>query len=109
MAYDEGLAQRIREALGEPPGLVEKKMFGGVGFMVQGNMACGVNKDDLIVRVGAEQYEEALTKPHTRPFDMTGRSMKGWVMVSSEGYESDDALKDWVQRGVEFALSLPAK
>ena len=109
MAHDEGLAQRIREALGELPGLVEKKMFGGVGFMVQGNMACGVNKDDLIVRVGAEQYAEALAKPHTRPFDMTGRPMKGWVMVASDGYESDDALKNWVQQGVDFALSLPPK
>jgi TfoX/Sxy family transcriptional regulator of competence genes len=109
MAYDEGLARRIREALGELPGLVEKKMFGGIGFMVQGNMACGVNKDDLIVRVGAERYEEALASPHTRPFDMTGRPMKGWVMVSANGYESDDALKDWVQQGVEFALTLPPK
>ena len=109
MAYDEGLAQRIREALGELPGLVEKKMFGGVGFMVQGNMACGVNKDDLIVRVGPEQYEEALARAHTRPFDMTGRPMKGWVMVSADGYESDDALKSWVQQGVQFALTLPPK
>ena len=109
MAYDEGLAQRIREALGELPGLVEKKMFGGIGFMVQGNMACGVNKDDLIVRVGAERYEEALAEPHTKPFDMTGRPMRGWVMVSADGYESDDALKSWVQQGVQFALTLPSK
>ena len=109
MAYDEGLAQRIREALGELPGLVEKRMFGGVGFMVQGNMACGVNKDDLIVRVGAEQYAEALAKPHTRPFDMTGRPMKRWVMVAPDGYESDDALQRWVQQGVDFALTLPPK
>ncbi len=109
MAYDEGLAQRIREALGELPGLVEKKMFGGIGFMVQGNMACGVNKDDLIVRVGPERYEEALARAHTRPFDMTGRPMKGWVMVSADGYESADALKSWVQQGVQFALTLPPK
>ena len=109
MAYDEGLAQRIREALGELPGLVEKKMFGGIGFMVQGNMACGVNKDNLIVRVGPDRYEEALAKPHSGPFDMTGRPMRGWVMVASGGYESDDALREWVQKGVEFAVSLPAK
>ncbi len=109
MAYDEGLAQRIREVLGEQPGLVEKKMFGGIGFMVHGNMACGVHKDALIVRVGPERYEEALARPHTRPFDITGRPMKGWVMVTSDGYESDDALKGWVQQGVDFALSLPAK
>jgi TfoX/Sxy family transcriptional regulator of competence genes len=109
MAYDEGLAQRVREALGELPELVEKKMFGGIGFMVQGNMACGVNGDELIVRVGPEGYQEALTKPHARPFDMTGRPMKGWVWVASEGYESDMALEDWVRLGVEFALSLPPK
>ena len=107
MAHDEGLAQRVREALGELPGLVEKKMFGGIGFMVQGNMACGVNGDELIVRVGPEGYQEALAKPHARPFDMTGRPMKGWVWVASEGYESDAALEDWVQQGIEFALSLP--
>jgi TfoX/Sxy family transcriptional regulator of competence genes len=109
MAYDEGLAQRIREVLGEQPGLVEKKMFGGIGFMVHGNMACGVHKDALIVRVGPEGHEEALARPHTRPFDITGRPMKGWCMVTSDGYESDDALKGWVQQGVDFALSLPAK
>ena len=109
MAYDEGLAQRIREVLGEQPGLVEKKMFGGIGFMVRGNMACGVHKDALIVRVGPEKHEEALARPHTKPFDITGRPMKGWVMVTSDGYESDEALEDWVQQGLDFALSLPAK
>ena len=109
MAYDEGLAQRIREVLGEQPGLVEKKMFGGIGFMVRGNMACGVNKDALIVRVGSEKHEEALARPHTRPFDITGRPMKGWVMVVSDGYESDESLEDWVQQGLDFALSLPTK
>ena len=109
MAYDEGLTQRIRDVLGDQPGLVEKKMFGGVGFMVHGNMACGVHKDALIVRVGPEVYEEALARPHTKPFDITGRPMKGWVMVVSDGYESDEALEDWVQRGLDFALSLPAK
>ena len=109
MAYDEGLAQRVQEALGDLPGLVEKKMFGGIGYMVQGNMACGVNKDDLIVRVGPGRYKGALDKPYTRPFDMTGRPMKGWVVVEADGYATDEALGDWVQQGVEFALSLPAK
>ena len=109
MAYDEGLAQRIREALGAAPELVEKKMFGGVGFMVLGNMACGVNKDNLIVRVGPDQYEQALSRPHARPFDMTGRPMRGWVMLGPAGYESDDDLKAWVQQGVDLALTLPAK
>ena len=77
--------------------------------MLRGNMACGVNKDDLIVRVGPARYEEALAQPHTRVFDMTGRPMKGWIVVTPDGYESDDDLKDWVQQGVDFALSLPAK
>jgi TfoX/Sxy family transcriptional regulator of competence genes len=109
MAYDEGLAQRVREILGDVPGLVEKKMFGGVGYMVQGNMACGVNRDRLIVRVGPERYQEALAQPHAGPFDMTGRPMKGWVTVSSGGYESDDELNDWIQQGLDFALTLPPK
>jgi hypothetical protein len=109
MAYDEGLAQRIREVLVGHPGLVEKKMFGGVGFMLHGNMACGVNKEDLIVRVGPARYEEALERSHTRPFDMTGRPMKGWVMVAPNGTESDSDLAGWVQQGVDFCLSLPPK
>ena len=109
MAYDEGLVQRIQEMLGDLPDLTEKKMFGGVGFLVHGNMACGVNKDDLIVRVGPDRYEEDLAQPHARPFDFTGRPMQGWVMVGPDGYESDDDLKQWVQQGVDFALSLPPK
>ena len=109
MAYDEGLAHRVRDLLAERPGLIEKKMFGGIAFMLQGNMACGVNKEDLIVRVGPEQYEAALATPHARPFDITGRAMKGWVMVGPEGYEADDALEAWVRQGIDFALSLPPK
>jgi hypothetical protein len=109
MAYDEGLAERIREVLDESSGLVEKKMFGGVGFMIQGNMACGVHKDKLVVRVGPERHAQATGMPHTIPFDITGRPMKGWVMVVADGYESDDDLSAWVQQGVDFARSLPAK
>ena len=109
MAYDEGLAQRIRKMLNEAPDLVEKKMFGGVGFMLHGNMACGVYEDKLIVRVGPEGSEEALSGPHTAPFDITGRAMKGWVMVMRKGYESDQDLEAWVQQGVNFALTLPPK
>ena len=111
MAYDEGLTQRIREVLDarQLPWLVEKKMFGGIAFMLQGNLACGVLKDELIVRVGPKRYKEVINRPHTRPFDITGRPMQGWVMVASDGYESDDALEGWMQQGVEFALSLPAK
>lgn len=109
MAFDEGLAQRIREILDDRPELVEKKMFGGVGFMLHGNMACGVNKEDLIVRVGPDKYETAVVRPHARPFDFTGRPMKGWVMIGPEGYASEDDLQGWVAEGVEFALSLPPK
>jgi TfoX/Sxy family transcriptional regulator of competence genes len=109
MAYDEGLAHRIREIVSDQPGLVEKKMFGGVGFMLHGNMACGVNRENLIVRVGPEKYAAALAKPNARVFDITGRPMTGWVTVEPDGYESDEDLKAWVQQGIDFALSLPPK
>ena len=109
MAYDEGLAQRVREVLGGRSDLDEKKMFGGVGFMIDGNMACGVHGERLIVRVGPDRYETALSREHTREFDLTGRPMKGWVTVGPEGCLSDEALTGWVQQGLEFALSLPAK
>ena len=109
MAYDEGLAQRILEAMEDLPELEEKKMFGGVGYMLQGNMACGVHKNDLIVRVGPDQYEDSLQEPFVRPFDLTGRPMKGWVVVTAGGYASDNDLNRWVDEGAEFALSLPPK
>jgi TfoX/Sxy family transcriptional regulator of competence genes len=109
MAYDEGLAQRVRDVLGERPGLLERKMFGGIAFMIRGNMACGVREDRLIVRVGPVDYERAVMEPHTRPFDLTGRPMTGWVVVVPEGYESDDDLRAWVEQGLDFALTLPPK
>jgi len=109
MAYDEGLAQRVREAVEGVAGVEEKRMFGGIGFLVYGNMACGVLRDDLIVRVGPEGYDAALARPHTRRFDITGRAMRGWVMVGPDGHESDEALMEWVGRGVAFASSLAAK
>jgi TfoX/Sxy family transcriptional regulator of competence genes len=109
MAYDELLGVRIRAALGPLPGLEEKKMFGGVGFLVNGNMACGVHKNNLIVRVGPEKHEDALARPHTRIFDMTGRPMVGWVMVDPEGCATEKELSDWIQEGIAFACSLPAK
>ena len=109
MAYNETLAARVRNALGQPPGLEEKRMFGGVGFMVRGNMACGVNGNDLIVRVGPDAYEAALAQAVTRPFDMTGRPMRGWIVVRPEGYAADVDLSAWVQRGLDFALTLPPK
>jgi hypothetical protein len=109
MAYDEGLAHRIQEVLAEQPGLTEKKMFGGIAFMIQGNMAVGVSGEELMVRVGADGFEEAVGQAFVRPFDMTGRPMKGWVLVAPKGHESDEDLQAWVQRGVDFALSLPPK
>ena len=109
MAYDEELAHRIRQVLAKQPGLVEKKMFGGVGFMIHGNMACGVHKDMLIARVGPQGHDAAMAKPHTLPFDITGRAMTGWVMVSANGFTVEVDLEAWVREGVEFALTLPAK
>ena len=109
MAYDEGLAQRIRESLRDQPDLSEIKMFGGIGFMAQGNMVCGVLNDSLIVRVGPERYPEALAQPHTREFDFTGRPMAGWVTVALEGDEADASLEEWVNQGITYALSLPPK
>jgi len=109
MAYDEGLAQRVREVLEEQPEVDEKKMFGGICFLLYGTMACGILNDDIIVRVGTENYADLLKLPHARTFDFTGRPMKGWVVVSHEALESDDALCEWVRRGVDFALSLPPK
>ena len=109
MAYDEGLAQRIEDALADQTSLVAKKMFGGVGYMIQGNMACGVHGDSLIVRVGPAAYEEALGQPRARPFDMTGRPMKGWVYVDQQAISSEGDLKAWIERGVAFALTLPPK
>ena len=109
MAFDEGLAHRIRETLMDQQGLTEKKMFGGLAFMVHGNMACGVTGDEIMVRIGPDNYEDATAQAHVRPFDMTGKRMKGWVLVSPEAHENDEVLAAWVQRGIDFALSLPPK
>lgn len=109
MAYDEGLAQRIRELLDEQPRVSERKMFGGLAFMVGGNMCAGVVADELMVRVGPDQYDAALARPHAREMDFTGRPMRGIVYVAPEGFESDDDLRAWIERGVRFAASLPAR
>jgi hypothetical protein len=109
MAYDEGLAQRIREILEEKIDFKEKKMFGGICFLINGNMACGIINEDLIVRVGPDGYEAYLKLPHTRKFDLTGRAMKGWVIVLPDGCAADEDLFEWLQRGVHHALSLPPK
>jgi TfoX/Sxy family transcriptional regulator of competence genes len=109
MTYDEKLAGRVRRALARRKGLAEKKMFGGISFMVGGNMCCGVVNDDLVVRVGLEDYEKALAEPHARPMDFTGRPLKGFVFVGPDGYRTDKALSTWLKRAVDFAASLPVK
>jgi TfoX/Sxy family transcriptional regulator of competence genes len=110
MAYDEDLANRIREQLaGEQP-IDEKAMFGGLAFLLGGNMAVGImSTGDLMVRVGPDGAEEALAKPHARPFEMHGRQMNGWVRVAPEGFRTARQLGPWVRRGVAFARSLPPK
>jgi TfoX/Sxy family transcriptional regulator of competence genes len=109
MPYNKELAERLRALLAAWPDLTEKEMFGGIGFMLRGNLACGVHKDRLIVRVGPKQHEKAMQNPYARVFDITGRPMQGWVMVVEDGWKADDDLEDWVQQGVEFALSLSPK
>jgi TfoX/Sxy family transcriptional regulator of competence genes len=108
MAYNIKLAERIQSELDGIP-VVEKKMFGGVGFLLNGNMACGVNKDDMIVRVDPEKHNTLLKKSHVRPFDMTGRPMKGWLLVEEAGVKTEKQLSAWVKEGVEFASTLPPK
>ncbi len=109
MAYDSKLADRVRMALEGHPGLAEKRMFGGIAFMLNGNMCCGVINDDLMVRVGPEGFEEALAQPHARPMDFTGRPMTGFVFVGPEGTQTESTVEKWILRGVAFAGSLPAK
>ncbi len=108
MAYDEALAERVRRILAKD-GVTEKKMFGGVCFLLGGNMVCGITREDLMVRVGAEAHEDALARPHARPMEFTGRPMKGMVFVDSGGYGSEDGLREWVGLGMSFARTLPVK
>ena len=109
MAYDEDLADRVREQLAAEPAVTEKAMFGGLAFLLHGNMAVGVAGEELMVRIGPQGSDDALARPHTRPFDMTGRPMKGWILVAPEGVAGERDLATWVARGVELARSLSAK
>jgi TfoX/Sxy family transcriptional regulator of competence genes len=109
MPFDETLAARIRKTLARKKGIEEKKMFGGICFMLNGNMLVGVWKDSLIVRLGDEQGEEALLEPHVKPFDITGKPMKNWVLVMPEGVKDEGQLKGWIQRAVKFVGKLAAK
>lgn len=109
MAFDETLAARIRKALARKKGIEERKMFGGIVFMLKGNMLVGVWKDSLIVRLGEDQAAEALLEPHVGSFNITGKAMKRWAMIAPEGVEGDDQLQAWIQRAVKFVGKLPAK
>jgi TfoX/Sxy family transcriptional regulator of competence genes len=109
MAYDEALAGRIRAFLARRQGVTERKMFGGVAFMLRGNMCCGALKKDLVVRVGPEYYPKALARPHVRPMDFTGRPLKGFVYVGPAGYRTDRALTRWIELGADYVASLPKK
>jgi TfoX/Sxy family transcriptional regulator of competence genes len=109
MAYDEKLASRIQKLLAKRKDITEKKMFGGIAFMLRGNMCCGVAKDMLMLRVGPEQFERLLREPHARPMDFTGRPLTGFLYVGPQGIRTDDALHKWVRRALNFVLTLPAK
>lgn len=109
MAYDENLAHRVQVILAQTPNMVEKKMFGGIGYLVNGNMACGIIGESLIVRVGPDRFQQALSQPHTAVFDMTGRPMTGWVVVNPQAFASEGALESWVGAGLNFVATLPSK
>ena len=109
MAYSEELAGRVRAALGKRTELQEKRMFGGLAFMVRGHMCCGVIGDLLMVRVGPEAHAEALTRPDVSPMDFTGKSMRGYVYVGPEGVSSVAGLQSWLDLALQYNGSLPEK
>ena len=109
MVYDETLAERIRDLLDTHADLEEKKMFGGIAFMIRGHMVVGVSGDSLMVRVGQKNYESALAEPGVGVFGKTGSPMRGWVLAAPEIIESEDDLSRWVESAVSFASTLLAK
>ena len=110
MAYDEDLANRVRELIAVESGLDEKKMFGGLAFLIDGNMAVGVSgQGGLMARVHPDETQALMARPHARPFEMRGREMKGWLRVDPEGVRTKRQLEPWVRRGVAYARSLPPK
>ena len=109
MVFSESLAARIRDALVRKKNIEEKKMFGGVGFLLNGNMLVGVWKDSLIARLGPDASDGALREPHVREFDITGKPMKGWVIVEPDGIDDDEQLAGWIERSMEFVQTLPKK
>jgi hypothetical protein len=109
MAYDATLATRVRNLVAGDPLIVEKKMFGGLSFVLQGNMACGIHGPDLVVRLAPADAATALDRPGARLFDITGRPMKGWLLVAGDTCADDAVLQEWVEQSVAFARSLPPK
>lgn len=112
MPYSEQLAARVRSALNSLPessSIVEKKMFGGLCYLHNGNMCCGVEKNRLMVRCGKMAYDEALQKPHCHEMDFTGRPMRGMVMIEHDGLIEDSAIQEWIQLGLQFTATLPPK
>ena len=109
MSYDEALAERIRKVLKLRSGVTEKKMFGGLAFLLDGRMFCGIVKDELMARVGPDRYEAALGEPHVRPMDFTGRPATGYVFVAPAGLTSDGDLETWINRGADFLSALRSK
>ena len=109
MAYDEGLAERVRSYLHSHHGVSEKKMFGGLCVLHDGNMLCGVLQDELMVRVGPDAWPELVKLPFAREMDFTGKSMRGMVYVASEGIAEDDELATWIEHALKFVAELPAK
>lgn len=109
MAFDETVAARVRTSLAEVDAVTEKRMFGGLAFLLHGHMVCGVIRDELMVRVGPATYDEALARPHARAMDFTGRPMRGMVFVAAEGFTTDADLETWVDLGVRHAAALPPK
>jgi TfoX/Sxy family transcriptional regulator of competence genes len=109
MAYDEALAERIRDAIGKRRGVSAKEMFGGIAFLVDGKMFIGVVKDELMVRVGKDRHQEAISKPHARTMDFTGRPMEGYVFVKPAGITTTRALAAWIDWAYDHVAALPAK
>lgn len=109
MAYDDAVADQIRKTLKRRRGITERKMFGGMAFMLHGNMVCGVIKKDIVLRLGEDRAAKALQEPHTRKMDFTGRVIKTMVYLSPQGYQSEDQLRSWIGRAFDYVKSLPAK
>jgi TfoX/Sxy family transcriptional regulator of competence genes len=109
MAFDEDLAARVRDRLARLKGVEERRMFGGICFLLDGNLLVGVWKDSLIARLGPDEGEAALREPHVRAFDITGKPMRNWVLVEPEGVGDDGQLKGWIERAAKFVRTLPKK